>query len=86
MAGVSRQRAPARAVRETHDVTFLLGAHIEMQRSPGQLYPLGTTFQPDEHPLQLLPGDLAEWAAHCAALGDEATGEHRFAHFVLDIR
>jgi hydroxyacylglutathione hydrolase len=82
-------RASARRLAQflqTHRVTCLLGAHIEMQRSPGQLYPLGTTFQPDEHPLQLLPTDLAQWAGRCDQLGDDATGQQTFASFVIDIR
>jgi hydroxyacylglutathione hydrolase len=82
-------RASARRLAQfvdTHDVTYLLGAHIEMQRSSGRLYPLGTTFQPDEHPLQLLPSDLVEWATHCDALGENAVGQHTFASFVIDIR
>jgi len=82
-------RASARRLAkfvDAHDVRVLLGAHIEMQRSPGQLYRLGTTFQPDEHPLQLLPSDVAEWAARCEQLGDDAVGLHSFASFVIDIR
>ena len=34
-------------------VSFVLGAHIEMSDSPGVDYPIGTTFQPEEHALQL---------------------------------
>jgi hydroxyacylglutathione hydrolase len=40
---------------DTHDVSFVLGAHVEMTRS-GDLFPIGTIFQPDEHPLQLCRG------------------------------
>jgi glyoxylase-like metal-dependent hydrolase (beta-lactamase superfamily II) len=69
----------------SHDVSVLLGAHIEM-RSSGQLFPLGTTFQPDEHPLQLLPRDLLRWADACGRLGVNASGQHAFPNFVIDIR
>jgi glyoxylase-like metal-dependent hydrolase (beta-lactamase superfamily II) len=70
----------------THEVSFALGAHVEMSRS-GQLFPIGTTFQPDEHPLQLLREDLDAWTKACNDLGDTPpAGEHRFDHFVIDIR
>ncbi|HZF13508.1 MAG TPA: MBL fold metallo-hydrolase [Thermoanaerobaculia bacterium] len=54
----------------THPVTYLLGCHIEMTRTPGVAYPSGTTYQPEEHELQLLPRHLAELAAGLAVLGD----------------
>ena len=38
---------------ETHTIGALLGAHIEMSNKPGELYPIGSTFQPDEAPLAL---------------------------------
>jgi hydroxyacylglutathione hydrolase len=69
----------------THDVSALLGAHIEM-RATGQLFPLGSTFQPGEHVLQLLPQDLIRWADACERLGPNASGQHPFADFVIDIR
>ena len=34
-------------------VIHVLGAHIEMSAAPGEDYPIGTTFQPNEHSLQL---------------------------------
>jgi hydroxyacylglutathione hydrolase len=40
-------------------VTQVLGCHIEMTTDPGRDYPIGTTFQPDEPPLQLAPDRLA---------------------------
>ena len=36
-----------------HPVSLVLGNHIEMKNSPRELYPIGTTYQPDEHPLSL---------------------------------
>lgn len=53
-----------------HEVSFVLGAHVEMRNRPGQLFPIGATFQPDEHTLQLGPEHLREWAAACAVMGD----------------
>ena len=45
----------------THPVTHVLGCHIEMSREPGVDYPIFTTYQPDEPPLQMTveptPGD-----------------------------
>ena len=38
---------------EANPVTHLLGCHIEMSTTPGEDYPRGTTYQPDEPPLQL---------------------------------
>lgn len=70
----------------THEISFVLGAHVEMARSGG-LFPIGTTFQPDEHPLQLLREDLDAWTKACNDLGDTPrAGEYRFEHFVIDIR
>lgn len=58
----------ARLVRfsETHTISALLGAHIEMSNNPGELYPIGTTFQPNEAPLVL---DVSHLKAIDAVLG-----------------
>ena len=51
----------ARFARETtahgRPIRSILGAHIEMS-TKGELYELGTTYQPDEVPLPLTVGDL----------------------------
>lgn len=41
-----------------HPVSHVLGCHIEMTTTPGRDYMLGSTYQPDEHPLQLTVGHL----------------------------
>jgi glyoxylase-like metal-dependent hydrolase (beta-lactamase superfamily II) len=41
-----------------HPVSHVLGCHIEMTTTPGQDYPVGWTYQPDEPPLQLTPGHI----------------------------
>jgi hydroxyacylglutathione hydrolase len=41
-------------------VSHLLGCHIEMSTTPGADYPVGWTYQPDEPPLELTPGDLLQ--------------------------
>lgn len=43
-----------------HPVSHVLGCHIEMTTTPGQDYPIGWTYQPDEPPLQLTPGHLRQ--------------------------
>lgn len=42
----------------SHDVSAILGAHIEMTRQPGEYYPIGSTFQPNEAALDLELEDL----------------------------
>ena len=71
---------------QSHDITCFLGAHIEMRRSPRELFPLGTIFQPDEHPLQLRRADLLQWATLCDRLGDDGVGQHASGSFVIDIQ
>lgn len=44
----------------TRDVVHVLGAHIENTRTPYLDYPEGTTFQPDEHSLELGRAHLLE--------------------------
>ena len=41
-----------------HQVSAVMGTHIEMSRTPGKVYPRGTTFQPDEAGLALTVDDL----------------------------
>jgi hydroxyacylglutathione hydrolase len=41
-------------------VTHLIGCHIEMTTTPGQDYPVGWQYQPDEPPLQLTLDHLAQ--------------------------
>ena len=44
---------------QQHNVSAVLGAHIEMTEQPGKYYPIGTIYQPHEASLVLLPEDLA---------------------------
>lgn len=55
---------------ERRPVTHLLGCHIEMTRTPGVDYPICTTHQPDEPPLQLTVGHLRAIRTALADLGD----------------
>ncbi|GAA1243585.1 hypothetical protein GCM10009665_38020 [Kitasatospora nipponensis] len=84
------------AFTETHPVGHVLGCHIEMSRTPGVDYPIRTTYQPDEPPLELTPERLravlraveeADAAADAAdAAGgtvDLRIGRHVHPDFVL---
>lgn len=42
-----------------HEVSAVLGAHIEMTDKAGEYYPIGTIYQPNEASLVLLPENLA---------------------------
>jgi glyoxylase-like metal-dependent hydrolase (beta-lactamase superfamily II) len=66
------RRSVGRLVRfaADHSVRYVLGAHVEMTRTPGVPYPYGTTYQPEEHVLQLLPGRLADLHTTVERLGD----------------
>nr|MBC7612546.1 MBL fold metallo-hydrolase [Pseudopedobacter sp.] len=41
-----------------HQISYILGNHIEMTKTAGKDYPTGTTFQPNEHVLPLKASDL----------------------------
>ncbi|WP_205315508.1 MBL fold metallo-hydrolase [Nonomuraea lactucae] len=67
---------------DSRPVTHVLGCHIEMTRQPGVDYPIRTTYQPDEPPLQLTTGHLREIRAAIKEVGDRP-GRHAFPEFVL---
>jgi glyoxylase-like metal-dependent hydrolase (beta-lactamase superfamily II) len=66
-------------------VTHVLGCHIEMTRQPGRDYPVRTTYQPDEPPLQMTTDQLRDIRTAIASVGDR-TGRHAFADFVIERR
>jgi glyoxylase-like metal-dependent hydrolase (beta-lactamase superfamily II) len=53
---------------EGKPVAYVLGNHIEETRTPFLDYPIGTVYQPNEHPLQLYRGALLEMQAAIEAL------------------
>ncbi len=53
-----------------HEISFILGNHIEMTKTPGVDYPVGTTYQPDELSLPLKLRDLQELNDSLVAIGD----------------
>lgn len=63
-------------------VTHVLGCHIEMTSEPGVDYPVRTTYQPDEPPLQMTAGHLVEIRDAIREVG-ELPQRRAFAHFVL---
>ena len=66
-----------------HNVTYVVGNHIEMSRTPGLDYPTGTTFQPDEHPLPLHVAELQQLNRDLQTLGDQPTRRVEGA-FIID--
>ncbi len=63
------------SVNRLHDylsdkiVTHFLGSHIEMSKEPGVDYPAGTSYQPDEVPLQMDWNDLLELRSALEVIG-----------------
>jgi hydroxyacylglutathione hydrolase len=66
----------------TRPVTQMLGCHIEMTTEPGRDYPIGTSFQPDEPPLQLAPDRLVAIRDAALSVADEP-GVHEFDDFII---
>jgi glyoxylase-like metal-dependent hydrolase (beta-lactamase superfamily II) len=66
-----------------HEITYVLGNHIEMKTQPRQLYPIGSTYQPNEHALPMTAAHIAQLHAACDAMG---TNPHRDVHdeFIID--
>ena len=64
-ASVTRLAAFAHA----RTISLLVGGHIEMSQTPKQDYPLGSTFQPNEHALPLSLAHLDELDAALGAIG-----------------
>jgi hydroxyacylglutathione hydrolase len=67
----------------SHPISQVLGAHIEMKRTPRKWYTPRTEYQPEEHALQLGPEHLQELHEACEAMGDSP---HRDVHddFVIE--
>lgn len=69
----------------SHPISYVLGAHIEMTATAKQVYPYGTTYQPNEHVLPLSAAHVMELDAALTQLGATAPGSS-VAHddFVID--
>lgn len=59
----------------SHKVSYILGNHVEMTSAPGKDYPIGTTYQPDEHILPLKTKTLIELNEALIKLGDKPKRE-----------
>jgi glyoxylase-like metal-dependent hydrolase (beta-lactamase superfamily II) len=66
----------------TRPVTHVLGCHIEMTNQAGVDYPIFTTYQPDEPPLQMTVGRLLDIRKAIEEIGDRP-GRHAFPDFVI---
>lgn len=67
----------------THRVSHVLGCHIEMTTQPGVDYPVRTTYQPDEPPLQMTADHLRRVRAALLHI-TERGGSHRFGDFIIE--
>jgi hypothetical protein len=56
-------------------VCWVLGTHIEMSNTPGVDFPIGSTYHPDEHPLQLTRAHLLELHTAIHAMNGQAQYE-----------
>jgi glyoxylase-like metal-dependent hydrolase (beta-lactamase superfamily II) len=66
----------------TRHVTWVLGCHVEMTTTPRRDYPIGTTYQPRERPLQFPPGKLTEIRDAARKLADKP-GATMFDDFAI---
>ena len=67
---------------DSHPVSVVLGAHIEMSTRPFKDFPLGSTWHPDEAALPMTVGDLKTIRDAAAQLADRR-GAHRSANFII---
>jgi len=73
------------AFAASRPIAHVLGAHVEMTATPKVNYPYGTTFQPDEHVLELTAAHLVELDAALVALGaTPPSGPIAHDDFVID--
>jgi hydroxyacylglutathione hydrolase len=65
-----------------HPVTHVIGCHIEMTRQAGVDYPVLTTYQPDEPPLEMTVAHLHAIRAALDEVGSEPA-QRAFDEFIL---
>lgn len=66
----------------TQPVIHVLGCHIEMTSEPGVDYRIGSTYQPDEPPLQMTVDQLRDIQAAIDEIGDRP-GRYAFPDFMI---
>lgn len=69
-------------IAQSRHVTAVLGTHIEMSRTAGRDYPLGTKYQPDEPPLAMTVDQLRAVRNAAHTVGDRG-GAHVYDDFAL---
>jgi hydroxyacylglutathione hydrolase len=70
------------AFAQARAVTHVMGCHIEMAGQPGQDYPVGTKYQPDEPPLQMTVDQLVAVRDATRAVS-ERPGIYPYDDFVI---
>jgi glyoxylase-like metal-dependent hydrolase (beta-lactamase superfamily II) len=70
------------AFAAARQVTHVLGCHIEMTATPGRDYPIGSTYQPDEPPLQMTLEQLTAVREAAASVAGRP-GAHVFDDFII---
>ncbi|NND00211.1 MAG: MBL fold metallo-hydrolase [Gammaproteobacteria bacterium] len=65
----------------THDISAIMGAHIEMNAATGKIYAIGTTYQPKEPPLALMVDNLRE--LHSVLQQTHSAKQLDFAEFTV---
>lgn len=70
------------AIADERPVSAVVGCHIEMTRRPRTDYPLGTTYQPEEPPLEMTVAELRAVRDAAHEVGDRP-GAHVFEGFSI---
>ncbi|GIG68087.1 MBL fold metallo-hydrolase [Phytomonospora endophytica] len=65
---------------ETHEISHVLGCHIEMSTDPGEDYPIGWNHQPDEAALPMTAAHIIEVQRRLREI-DGKPGRHSFDEF-----
>jgi hydroxyacylglutathione hydrolase len=61
---------------DDHEISFILGGHIEMKSSPGKWFGYPQSFQPEEHALQLEKRHLVELNNALSSLSSPQVDRH----------
>jgi hydroxyacylglutathione hydrolase len=70
------------AFADEHPVSHVLGCHIEMSTTPGVDYPIRTTYQPDEPPLEMSVDQLRDLQRAVDESGGRP-GRYTYPDFVI---
>jgi hydroxyacylglutathione hydrolase len=70
------------SIAQARPVSAVMGCHIEMTRTPGRDYPIGTRYQPDEPPLAMTVEQLQVVRDAARAVVDRP-GVHVFDDFAI---